>query len=308
MKPDNPDGGPANMTLRLYVAMADGAEKRRGLSRRHLDTGHQLDPAGDALYVATADGGLAKGVLLVAADGSGLIADLGGSPEDSVATAVEQGQVKEAYKVLREVDDLQTKAWDQAYSGKAEESSVSYRRISALLARLPWNYPLAAFSHDSLLRYSDVADTLAAVAGEGAARRVRVPHDAHLQPLTLRRAGRREPLPSADRVPGRPAQALRQSMAKDRPFFESLYRCPKGDVTGKPTLYTYYPPTHGDPQMGDVLLSCPFHPENRVVWDERCKPSRLQPQGGREQGGGPLKQRQAGRLRSQHGPARCLVG
>jgi hypothetical protein len=81
-----------------------------------------------------------------------------------------------------------------------------------------------------------------------------------------------KPFPSAaefsDRGMHSAAYAVAHASPKDRPFIEAMYRCPKGDVTGKPTVYTYNPPAGGNPRLGQVLLSCPFHPENRVVWDE----------------------------------------
>jgi len=270
MKATNPDGGPVDFTLRLYTAAADGSDTRPVYRADTWTRAVSWAPSGDAFYIATADGGLPKGVLLVAADGSGVTADLGGTVKDSVITAAEQAQIGESYKVLKEVESLQRTAWEQAFLGKAAESKDSYHRISNLLTRLTWDYPLAAFSHNSLLRYSDIADDLASRSPETVLREVCA---FRLTTMANHLMGGLGPFPSAAEFRDRAAHyAARASSPKDRPIIETMYQCPKGDVTGKPTVYTYNPPPpHADPPLGHVLLSCPFHPENRVVWDRRLQ-------------------------------------
>jgi hypothetical protein len=42
-----------------------------------------------------------------------------------------------------------------------------------------------------------------------------------------------------------------------------ISRCPEGDS------FVYHPPAAGaDPRVGDVIATCPNHPESRLVWTE----------------------------------------
>ena len=265
----NPDGGPANVTSHLLVAQANGSGVQEVYRADVWTRAISWNPSGDAIYMATADGGTPTGVLLIAADGSGVIADLGGNAKDSVTSDAEQQQARAAFKVLKEVESLQKTAWKQEYLGQIADSQASYRRVSRMLSGLTWDYPLAAFSHTSLLRFADAAEVQAnrspsAMLESACAQRLQ-----SLEHLALR-----DGFPSVaefEKQAQRPSQERPNYhfSAEDAYYFNALYRCPSGDAAGKTVIYTYHPPSGPTPEIGHVLLSCPVHSKNRIVWDAR---------------------------------------
>ena len=42
-----------------------------------------------------------------------------------------------------------------------------------------------------------------------------------------------------------------------------MFRCPVGGA------YVYLPPRNDEPSVGDVIIRCPVHSENKLVWTER---------------------------------------
>ena len=269
----NPDGGPVDITSHLVVADAGGAGAEEAYRADVWTRAISWNQSGDAIYMATADGRTPTGVLLVAADGSGVIADLGGNSKDSITSDAEQQQARAAYKVLKDVESLQKTASKQEHLGQVADSQASYRRVSRLLSGLTWDYPLAAFSHTSLLRFADAAEAQANRSPSAMLESACAQHLQELQHLVLHDAARGG-FPSVARFV---EQAQRPSQerpdfhfsADDAWYFNALYRCPSGDAAGKTVIYTYHPPAGPDPEIGHVLLSCPVHPRNKIVWDAR---------------------------------------
>ena len=150
---------------------------------------------------------------------------------------------------------------------------VNSRISTDIFAALLWEYPLVDFSASNVLMY---ADTLAAMADRPAEAMQTATCKAHLNHLSLL-------LPwyanEHDGVFPQDFSGLAQWTAtKNEPDNETMIndwiicrpevaaatsKCPMGDA------YMYTPPAPGAlPKVGDVLLTCPNHPEVEVVWEE----------------------------------------
>jgi sugar lactone lactonase YvrE len=262
----------------IFAAGADGS----GVQEIYRASGRLVRiswaPSGDAIYVVTADG-----VLLIAADGSGLMSDLGGNERDSILTDEEMAQTRAAMSDLREALTLSHfVGYQRTYESRVAETRAAYNAAADLFAGLMWRYPVVRFSAVDVLASADKAADLAKrpaehILLEGCEFRISHLHGGLA--LFVRSHGR---LPSDLRE----LQSWSLRDLKGRYFFnyshngvtvkvpydDGLVRmtfcCPGSRLLQVPAPYAYTPPGGRQPKTGDLLVRCPRHSQHRIVWDE----------------------------------------
>jgi len=245
--------------VRFYVAHADGSGVRRIYGFQGYLSAWSWAPSGDAIYAVSADG-----VLLIAVDGSGLRANLGGSVDDSVLSGEQRAQTEAA---LTDLTDALTKyalGGLRAYEGRIAESQRAYRAAADAFAQLMWKYPLADLSEDEVLAYADMAAELARRPADEVLSLICSYRQDILAHLLLWYGAEHQRFP--------PDLATLQdwsiSKGEDAEWCRMVFRCPTGDESGASIPYVYnVKATTGKLELGDTIISCPKHPERSIKWD-----------------------------------------
>ncbi|MGD0110836.1 MAG: FecR domain-containing protein [Armatimonadota bacterium] len=263
-------------SFRLSVAGADGTGSREVYSHKGLLRAAEWSPAGNALYIITIElnpGGhkpAANRILRVAIDGSGKVKDLGGAAEDSILPPQERAQTEAAFADLREAVYQFEVGKIRSYEGRAKEAKAAFRSAADIFAALVWKHPLAGFATADLAAYVDQIEPLANQSDDALFQETcqqRITH--FLSWALLLYAGRER------RFPPDLATVERWSLTTDwgmkiewidntdAEWVKMIFRCPEGDS------YVFHPtPNRAYPKVGDVIATCPNHPECRLVWTE----------------------------------------
>jgi Tol biopolymer transport system component/tetratricopeptide (TPR) repeat protein len=263
-----PDEGPYYPGYRILVAQADGSGADEVYHRDPVDERGGLRavswaPDGDSLYISTADG-----VLLVAAAGSGVLSDLGGNDSDSVLSAQQKQQTDGAVAAIREAVFQYAVGNVRSFEGRPADARAAFAAAADIFAGLEWQYPLADFSSGNVLQYADKAAEMAqrpsaTVLAQCCDERMR-----YLGSLLVNCAAHEGRFPSDLATIEKWAFAnpwgINWISNRDAEWVKMIFKCPQGP------LFVYTPPAAGeDPKAGDVLITCPNHPDCRLVWDER---------------------------------------
>jgi hypothetical protein len=258
----------------VIVAQADGSEVKGVYMTTPAITWLAWTETGDAVYVAKsafrAFRAKDDGVRLVAADGSGVKADLGGNVNDSILPPAQREQTEAALRYVQEAVFQYGVGNVKCFEGRPDVARTAFQTAADIFAALPWTYPLADLSLDDVRRYADQARTMAErpasiMLAESCRERLR----SSIPDLLLVTAGKMGGFPSdlgqVERWTHRiyRGEGLIGWIPGDSPWINMIFRCPTG------ARYVYRPPAGGgDPRVGDVLITCPIHPANRLVWDE----------------------------------------
>ncbi|HUU55581.1 MAG TPA: FecR domain-containing protein [Armatimonadota bacterium] len=251
-------------TVTIFVVAADGS----GVSRTYDCTdgllGYAWMPSGDALYLATA-----KGIRIIAADGSGLLSDLGGKADDSVLTPEQARQTQAALDAVREAVFQYAVANVRGFEGKPKEEKAAFgaafEAASDIFAGIVWEYPLAQFSLDQILLYADKAaaeanQSRAEVLAQSCEERL-----GYLGILLLQYVGAKDEFPpnlaALEKYSLESEWGINYISSKNTDWVKLIFRCSEG----RP--YTYHRPS-GDPHIGDVIAACRAHPGSSLVWTE----------------------------------------
>jgi hypothetical protein len=269
-------GGDFDLRDKLCVAAADGSSFADVYSPRDGRTGMaDWAPSGDDILMRTE-----KGLIMLAADGSGVVAELGGTKADSHLSGPEAEQSAAVAAAVNEAVFQYAVGKVREFQGRTAEALAAYRAAAELFEGLPWRYPLADLSTGNVLGY---ADELYRLAGRAPEAMQTATCKAHLNELGLLL-----PWYAHEHGGAFPADlsALGPWAAQDRPgsppsvnewpighpdVIPAMVKCPGGDS------YVYTPPPPGQaPKVGDTLLACPQHPEFSIVW-ERNDQGKLEP-------------------------------
>jgi hypothetical protein len=256
---DDPAGGQPQVTTSICVAAADGSGSQTVFETEAGVRCFSWMPSGGALYLATE-----QGVHIIAADGSGLLADLGGSGEDSLLGPGREEQTAGALDAIQEAIHQYALGNIGRFEGKPRDVQAAFGAAADIFAGLAWEYPLADLSPGQLLLYADKCAQLATTSSiellaESCQTRMN-----HLRyRLVLYVADKHE-------FPSDLAAVVQHSLEstwrmqdwfsnQDTERVRMLSRCP---VAGP---LTYHQPV-GDAEIGHVLVSCSSHPEHQIVW------------------------------------------
>jgi hypothetical protein len=244
----------------LKVAAADGSGSREVY--RGMFWQAAWNRAGDALYVQD----LKKGMLLVAADGSGVIADLGGNEDESPLSPAEKANFQAAQTTLRQAVFQHAMGNRDAYYGQMAEAKASHRNSAQLFAEMPWRYPYLGLSLTNALIYADAEQAMADESTSQmllATCKQRLSHAAYLVAAYYRKTGKYALDLAAVETWAKalPLTTMNDVIRLDRDDTSVIFRCPQGD------LFTYTQPAPGtEPNEGDVMLTCPNHPDCKATW------------------------------------------
>ncbi len=136
----------------LFVAAVDGSSVTKIYTPedRILRSRFAWAPSGDAIYIASDD--LRPGnILLIPADGSGRVIDLGGTDKDSVLTPVQQAEFKVAARDLQAAAQQARVGEEGRFLGHIAQARPAYRRSADLLGGLLWEAPHLHFSAQQVL-------------------------------------------------------------------------------------------------------------------------------------------------------------
>lgn len=199
-------------------------------------------------------------ILKVAADGSGLIADLGGNEEDSIPPDDVWDQLTRVRTVAANRNNYL--GLERIIDGKLDDARSMFKNSVDNLSELPWKYPLARLSMPDIISQVDAINKLISLSDEeyfAIACRTRI-SVAEIDMAYICRGGKKLPM-SID------------ALKKTGVFTEKNLTCP-GKHRSKPVLYIYTPPKSGEPKIGDVIFQCPNHPKHRVVWNKASEMTR----------------------------------
>ncbi|OFX15937.1 MAG: hypothetical protein A2Z18_00025 [Armatimonadetes bacterium RBG_16_58_9] len=222
---------------------------------------------GAALYLRTP-----RTILKISADGSGLVADLGGNEDDSMPPDDVWQQLVQARSVIADSLLGYHTGVVRICQGRLDEARYNLRKATLDLYAIPWNYPLARVSMPDLMAYADAANELARAPDAtllSVACRVRMM--CNRMDLSLICRGRTK-LPPDIQTLRKNAIFVTGSLQVPDSRWDSLM-CP-GKNQSKPVPYIYHAPKNGEPKIGDVILQCSNHPEHRIAWDaslEYCR-------------------------------------
>lgn len=250
-------------TYALHMVSPDGPARQEVYRGEGYLSAATWTPAGDAIYAVTK-----SGVLLVAADGSGVISDLGGNDKDSVLPPDRRAQTAAALEALQEAIFQFAVGKVRSFEGRPDDARAAFQRSADIFAGLPWRHPLADFSTSDILRYADKAQEMAnrpaqALLAESC--RERMSYAGILLPQCAADQGRfPSDLASLEKWSLGRGWGINWLSGHDTAWVKMIFRCPQGD------RFTYTaPPAGEEPKAGDVLLSCPNHPDCRFVWDDQ---------------------------------------
>jgi len=254
----------SHSTLRAARADGSGVTTLRDVDRRIL--AFAWAPAGDQVYAVTGSALGSAGVSVAAADGSGRVTDLGGTKEDSLLSDEDRRQTDGAAKALQEAFFQLVTGEIAQLDGKLAESRAAFRAAADIFAGLTWQYPRSGFSPDDVIRYADEAVRRAEEPAASAL------HEACRQDLDGLSGWLWRFVDANGRLPVDLAE-LRDWMVHARhekaADIAALFSCPVGAEAGPPTPYAYNAhASEGHLKPGDVIVSCPEHPDLKIAWDK----------------------------------------
>lgn len=229
---------------------------------------------GKAIYVIAG-----SGVQLVSPDGSGILRNLGGTERDSVLPRAKAVHTRRAAADINEAIFQYALANIREYEGRVAEGKKAFSAAADLFAALPWKYPLADLSADDVLAYADRAAEMAKRPVQDVLQDTCAVRFALLWLLLDEQIEQRQRFPSdlgalEKQALSHPPGPIVVGMSgwiqeHDTEWIKMVFRCPSGEASGRPIPYVYTLPGRGQvPKVGDVLLSCPRHPECRILWNE----------------------------------------
>jgi hypothetical protein len=246
----------------LYVSPADGSAPKCILRDAGWLSAWAL--TGDIIFNVSDNS-----IKTVSPDGAGVIANLGGNKADSLLTAAEQQQVDAATAAIQEAVFQFAVAKVAEFKGKVAESRAAYGAAAEIFAGLPFNYPLVGFSTNNVLYNTDSINALANRSDEVFLEETCKEHLTDVS-LVLPWYAKEHSGVFASDLPTIQRWILTQDAGVNGwPYNHAdinaaMFKCPLGDD------YIYTPPAPGiQPKAGDVLLSCPKHPQLRITWAER---------------------------------------
>ena len=254
----------------LRVADADGSEVMTLGEFDRAFSAFAWAPRGDAIYAVTMRAAhdilAASGVLRIATDGSGQVTELGGTETDSVLPVEVRRQTEAAAKQVQEALFQFAVAETAQFEGKLTESRKAFRDAADIFAGIAWKYPRSGFSPDDLIRYADEATSRAKEPTRSILQEVCRERQDILSRFLWRFASKN------GRFPHDLAE-LRTWMVEvrhDKPEeIAPLFSCPVGAESGHTTPYGYNShASEGHLKLGDVVVSCPQHPDLKIAWDK----------------------------------------
>jgi Tol biopolymer transport system component len=246
----------------IFVAAADGSSIKKIYAKKpDRETGNLKmvgwAPDGKNIYAITAEG-----ILLLDAGGGGLIANLGGTAKDSILPPAEKAQTEGALSALREAVFQYATGKVRAYEGKPAESQAAFKVAAGIFSGLLMRFPLSGFSSGNLLDYADEANKSANLPASTILRESCKERMLYLGSLFAQYVGTKDGCP-ADLKTLEAWGGTNWISGHDTALVKMLFRCPKGDS------FQYKAPPAGTlPHIGDMLVTCPNHPESRMVWDK----------------------------------------
>jgi len=242
----------------ICIAAADGSGSAAVFQTEAKVRSFAWMPSGDALYLATE-----QGIQIIAADGSGLLADLGGSVDDSLLASDQAEQTAGALDAIQEAIYQYALGNMRRFEGKPTDARAAFRAAADIFGGLAWEYPLADVSLGQLLRYADKCAELAAASSEQLLAKSCQERMNYLGYRLVAYVADTGEFPSS--LSAVVKHSLKSDWGmdwfsnRDREWVKMLFRCP---VSG---LFTYHQPTD-DAEFGDVLVTCRAHPDHKLVW------------------------------------------
>lgn len=263
------DGKPSdfhdhNWGYTVYVARADGFGITAVYHQEVAGSSSPLyavswTPSGDALYLSTD-----QRVLLVDADGSGVIRDLGGNAKDSVLSPAQQADTDGAVAALQEASFQYSVGNVRAFEGRLADSRKAFRTAADICASLMWRFPLADYNITDVLRYADASTEMAGRSDQAILAASCKERMAFLERAWLLYRAREDKSPAdiatlRDWVVAHPREAgIEIEYIGDTDWAKMIFQCPLG-------ASFVYTPRPTDPKRGEVVVTCPGHPDCRVV-------------------------------------------
>jgi len=258
-------GGNYDQSFEVFIAAADGSWMKQIYQGKGWLEQAAWRPGGEAIYISDT----LAGISLVAADGSGVLAVLGGTKEDSTLSSAEQKQSDAAQAAIQEAVFQYVVGRIRDYEGKFAEAKKAYLAAADIFAGLPWEYPLLNFSPNDVIVYADKLNEFTRRDPSAIADDICKSHLdqlGFLLPWYSKEHDLNYPANLAALTPWAKTKiCIVDSMWRiaDADTMAAMVKCPEGDD------FIYTPTAPGKrPKAGDVILQCPRHPEHKIAWEE----------------------------------------
>jgi Tol biopolymer transport system component len=257
----------------VFVVRSDGSGRKQIYSSRsELIFSTDWSPDGKAVFIRTISDGpkYVPSLLKVAADGSGLIKNLGGNDKDSPATKEFMDGIAEVRRGLF----LFTEGKVRLFEGKPTEARNDFNDAASTFAEVTWKHPKAGLDPLDLTRNADSAKKWARLSDESMLEmsckdRMRRAAMGQLHDILLKGYDER----------GRPFPTSMPKF-KEETYFTDVYKAPlyggiikcnpvnviecPGNGKEGPTSFIYKPIT-ANTKPDDVVMFCPNHPKIRTL-------------------------------------------
>jgi hypothetical protein len=256
----------------LFAVKADGSgEQSLYKGEGSLQT-TAWSPDGKSIYALVMDFSSQQNQrLVIAADGSGLKADLGGKVKDSPLTPEQEAQREAAQQDIDKALFQYGVGMVRVFEGRAEESKTAFQSATEIFSGLMTKYPLLNFASEQIGQYAKKAETMAKrpteqVLAEACKERLQILNNYLIFDFFSNQGFLSRDLKSLETWEADRAQVqMSWFSSQDNEHFKMVFHCPLEE--GKPKIadYRYTPPLENAPERGAPLLSCPNHAENNIV-------------------------------------------
>lgn len=256
----------------IYVAKADGSITKQVYKAEGRLLSANWSDDGNSIFVRTSNA-----VQVVSPDGSGLIRDLGGSASDSILSAEERLQTEDANKYIEEAIFQYALGNIKIFEGKPRAARDAFMSAARIFTELPWRYPMAKLSVINMQAYADSAnekalesdDEYLAYSCKERLSFLNGPFGGYLVTEERTNNGMVFPpdLKSVIKFATKNGGGANWLFFKRDPkHSKMMLECPGTSKRG-PVPYTYNPVNASKMKKGDAIVTCPNHPDNKLIAD-----------------------------------------
>ena len=262
----NPETHQTNNSYKVFVVNADGFDKKL------------IFDGNDSIGLVSAnwnnDGKSVflrrdSGVLLINADGSGTITNLGGNEKDSAASTYERNQ---SYLASKSIDDAiyqYALGNVRLFEGKPDESRNAYEESERLFTETPWRYPAARLSVTNLQAYADAAKAKINNAGNDAilTESCKIRMD-YLNTVFNNYFYTNKKFPGTiaelEEYTLKSGMGINWIFVNENPEWAKMFFLCPGTTKSEPLAFTYIKPAGDKAKDGEVIITCPNHLQNKL--------------------------------------------
>ncbi|MEN6357008.1 MAG: FecR domain-containing protein [Armatimonadota bacterium] len=210
--------------------------------------------------------------VLVGSDGSGVKKTFSQACTANQLTNKDNAQSDAACSAINEAIFQYAMGNIYAFEGNLDAEDRSYGRAANIFSKLVWDYPLSGLCTDDVLKYSEAADKKTWRPDSEALFDCCTKRICYLGDALVNAAAKYHQFPPNLSTGLEWASNLCWQSdwlsSSDKKHVMMLGTCP-GTVDQAAEAYVYNIPADGkEPEVGQVIVSCPLHTDNTITWSE----------------------------------------